>query len=69
MYFLRFLELFKKLLKVTTKNHKITPEHRKWPKISTNSVKSSKAKKAGGRSPPQGLEVSPCRTLYLLVII
>ena len=47
-----------------------TTEHQKWPKIGTNTVKSTflaRKKKSLGRCPPQELEVSPRIGLYLLV--
>ena len=63
-----------KLLRVLLKVTGVSTEHRKWPKISKNSIKSPlfarRAKKAsaGGRSPPQELEVNLRSGLYLLVI-
>ena len=51
----------------------VTTEHKKLPKISTKSVKSSffarttKKASAEGQSPTQDLEVSPRSGLYLLV--
>ena len=71
-FFLDFFGFFKKLLRLLLKVTEVTTEHQKWPKISTNIVKSPffcpKGKKAPaeGQSPPQELEVSP---LYLLVIL
>ena len=59
------------ILKVT----EVNTEHKKWPKISKNRIKSPffarRAKKAlaGGRIPPQELEVSRRSGLYLLVFI
>ena len=49
------------LLKVT----EVTTEHQKWPKVSQNRMKGSflpegqNKPSAGGRSPPQELEVKP----------
>ena len=56
---------FFKLLSVLLKVTEVTTEHKKWPKVSKNSIKSSffaqtaKKASAGGRSPPQELEVKP----------
>ena len=69
LFFFFFSKLLRLLLNVT----EVTTEHQKWPKISTNSVKSSfiarRGKKASaeGRSPSQELEVSPRSRLYLIV--
>ena len=62
---LDFLGFFSKLLMLLLKVTEVTTEHQKWPKVSQNSIKSPffarRAKKtsAGGRSPPQELEVKP----------
>ena len=75
LIFFWFFGLFSKWLRLLLKIAEVTTEHQKWPKISTNSVKSSsfaqRAKKASaeGWSPPQKLEVSPHSGLYLLVIL
>ena len=65
-----YLEFFKRIFYIlftVTKELlnilEITTEHQKWPKISTNSVKSL------GQNPPHELEVSPRSGLYLLVFI
>ena len=60
---------------VTSVTNSRSAEQRKWPEMSTNSVKrpflpeGPKEALAEGQSPPQDLEVSPCSGLYLLVII
>ena len=45
----------------------VTTKHQKWPKISSNNLKSSFF--AEGWSPPQELEESPRIGLYLLVYL
>ena len=61
--FLLFCIFCSKLPRLLLKVTEVTTEHKKWPKISTNSVKSL------GRSPMQELQVSPLSGLYLLVFV
>ena len=71
--FFRFFGLFSRLLRLLLNVTKVTTEHRKWPKISTNSVKSfflaQRAKKASAesQSSPQELEEGPPSGPHLLV--
>ena len=64
-FFWDFLDFLKKLLRLLLKVTEVTTEHQKWLKVSQYSIKSSffarRTKKAlaGGRSPPQELEVKP----------
>ena len=69
-----FFGFFSKLLVLLLNVREVTTEHGKWPKISTNSVKSSffawrKKVLAEGRSPSQELEVSPSSGLYLVLLL
>ena len=69
-----FFGFFSKLLGLLLNVREVTTEHGKWPKISTNSVKSSffawrKKVLAEGRSPSQELEVSPSSGLYLVLLL
>ena len=63
IYLFIFLNVFRGLLKVT----EVTTEHKKWPKVSQNSIKSSLFARrtnkalAGGQSSPQELEVKPAK--------
>ena len=64
-FFLGFLGFFSKILRLLLKVTEVTTEHQRWPKVSKNSIKNpffarrAKYASAGGRSPPQELEVKP----------
>ena len=59
-----FFGFFSKLLRLLLNVTEVTTEQQKWPKISTNSVKS-----LGPRPKPSELEVGPRSGLHLLVSI